>query len=220
MLKLIAKLQILHKIYSLFITWFPMFLVHNNAKFIAIKKILYNLWIDNIKGDCIEFGVFTGSSFRHTINVEYSLDKKSKTNFYGLDSFEGFPQSSHPFFKQFNYVADEKKVKKIMKINQNKIFIFKGYFNETLKSKELQDIKKFKFVHIDCDLYISALEPLDYIKTRLARGAYIMIDDFTNIDKKGNSIRKALYKEFQGHDFEIIGYFGVDGVIIRYFGVQ
>ena len=107
-----------------------------------------------------------------------------------------------------------------MKINQNKIFIFKGYFNETLISKELQDIKKFKFVHIDCDLYISALEPLDYIKTRLARGAYIMIDDFTNIDKNGNSIRKALYKEFQGHDYEIIGYFGVDGVIIRYFGVK
>tara|TARA_B100000427_G_scaffold50346_1_gene38341 strand:+ start:1696 stop:2358 length:663 start_codon:yes stop_codon:yes gene_type:complete len=220
MLKLIANLQILHKIYSKFVIFFPIFLIHNNAKYITIKKVLFNLWIDGIKGDCIEFGIFTGSSFRHTINVEYKLDKQSDTNFYGLDSFEGFPESSHHFFKQTDFIANENKVKKIKRINKDKIHIVKGFFDESLKSNILKDVKKFKFVHLDCDLYVSSIDPFKYIKSRLVIGAYIMIDDFTNIDKDGKSIREAFYEEFSNHDFELVGFFGVDGVVIRYFGIK
>tara|TARA_B100001250_G_scaffold286226_1_gene248236 strand:+ start:1442 stop:2104 length:663 start_codon:yes stop_codon:yes gene_type:complete len=217
MLKLIANLQILHKIYSKLVIFFPIFLIHNNAKYITIKKVFFNLWIDGIKGDCIEFGIFTGSSFRHTINVENKLNKHSDTNFYGLDSFEGFPNSSHPFFKKTDFIANENKVKKIERINKGKVHIIKGFFDESLKTETLNNVKKLKFVHLDCDLYVSSIEPFRYIKSRLVNGAYLMIDDFTNIDREGKSIREAFYKEFNNHDFELIGYFGVDGVVIRFF---
>ena len=73
------------------------------SKYIAIKKILYNLWIDQIEGDCIEFGIFTGSSFKHTIKTENRVNKKNKTRFFGLDSFEGFPDNDHPFFQDINF---------------------------------------------------------------------------------------------------------------------
>ena len=45
-----------------------------------------------------------------------------------------------------------------------------------------------------------------------------MIDDFTNVDSEGKSIRDLFYKKFEGHDFEITSYFGIGGVVIRYFG--
>ena len=100
-----------------------MSLVNNNAKYVTIKKALYNLWIDQIEGDFIEFGVFTGSSFRHTIKTEKALTKDSNSKFYGLDSFEGFPESTHPFFKQFDYVGNLQKVKKIEKLDNENSFI-------------------------------------------------------------------------------------------------
>jgi hypothetical protein len=78
MLQLIAKFTFLHKIYSYFIKSFPIFLLNNTSKYVTIKKILYNLNLDSIKGDIVEFGIFTGSSFRHIINIErkYSDDTK------------------------------------------------------------------------------------------------------------------------------------------------
>lgn len=209
----------LHSIYSFLINLIPSFLIHNTSKYIAIKKILTNLWIDQIKGDYIEFGIFTASSFKHTIKTENRINKKNNTVFYGLDSFEGFPDNSHPFFQDKNFKSDYKKVKKLEKKYKPNVYILKGYFSDLLNNeKQLLEIEKLKFVYIDCDLYISAIEPIDFIIPKLSKGSYIMIDDFTNIDLEGKSIRDIFYKKFEGHDFEITSYFGIGGVIIRYFG--
>ena len=115
------------------------------------------------------------------------------------------------FIKNLEKIGYSKKVK-------NKVFIIKGYFKESLKTnQELKELNKIKFAHIDCDLYISAVEPLDYLIPRLANGAYLMIDDFTNIDPSGNSIRNVFLEKFKNHNYQITGYFGIDGVVIRYF---
>ena len=218
MIKIIANSTLLHKIYSKFIRLVPTFFIHNNSKYLTIKKTLFNLWIDGVKGDLIEFGVFTGSSFRHTIKTEYDLDKESKSMFYGLDSFEGFPESDHEFFKKSEYSGKYEKVKRYEKIKPDYIHIVKGFFTDSLKSTKLQNVEQLKFVNIDCDLYVSSIEPIKYIKPRLVNGAYIMIDDFTNIDKNGKNIRNVFYEEFKNSDYQITGYFGIDGVLIRYFG--
>lgn len=218
MLKIISKLTFLHTIYSTVIVLIPSFLVHNSSKYMAIKKIFTNLNIDRIEGDCVEFGIFTGSSFKHAIRTENKINKHNKTKFFGLDSFEGFPENDHPFFQDINFVTDYSKVKKIENKFKNKVFIIKGYFKESLKTnQELKELNKIKFAHIDCDLYISAVEPLDYLIPRLANGAYLMIDDFTNIDPSGNSIRNLFLEKFKNHNYQITGYFGIDGVVIRYF---
>ena len=81
-LKIISNLTFLHSIYSFLVNIFPNFLIHNTSKYIAIKKILFNLWIDQIEGDCIEFGIFTGSSFKHTIKTENRVNKKQNKIFW------------------------------------------------------------------------------------------------------------------------------------------
>ena len=175
---------------------------------------MYNLNLDSIKGDIVEFGIFTGLSFRHIINIErkYSDD----TKFYGLDSFEGFPDSDHPFFIKNQFVASYEKTKKIEKINPDKIKVLKGFFSDTISANKLLNNSKFKFVHIDCDLYVSAIDPIKFLADKLVVGAYIMIDDFTNLDKNNLSIRNAFYSTFQEKNFEKVGYFGIDGVVFRY----
>lgn len=214
MLQLIAKLTFLHKIYSKLVIYFPVFLLHNNSKYLTIKKILYNLDLDKIKGDIVEFGIFTGSSFRHIINIESKYNVETK--FFGLDSFEGFPDSSHPFFIKNNFVASYEKTKKIEKINPDRIDILKGFFSDTIVANKALNNSKFKFVHIDCDLYVSAIDPIKFVADKLVPGAYIMLDDFTNIDQNNLSIRNAFYSIFREKDFEKVGYFGIDGVVFRY----
>ncbi len=218
MLNLISRLTFLHTIYSSIVNLIPSFLVHNSSKYMAIKKVFTNLKIDQIEGDCIEFGIFTGSSFKHTIRTENKLNKNNATMFYGLDSFEGFPENNHPYFQDKNFETDYSKVKKIEKKFKDKAIIIKGYFKDSLeKNNSLLNLKRIKFALIDCDLYISAIEPIDYLIPRLVNGAYLMIDDFTNIDSEGNNIRKLFNEKFKNFDYQIIGYFGTDGVIIRYF---
>ena len=221
MLKLISKLTFLHSIYSYLINLLPSFLIHNTSKYVTIKKIITNLHIDQIKGDCIEFGIFTGSSFKHTIRTENNINKNNKTKFFGLDSFEGFPDNDHPFFQDINFQSDFNKAKKIEKKFKDQAFVFKGYFKDSLQNeKKLNDVEQIKFAHIDCDLYVSAIEPFDYLLKRMVKGSYLMIDDFTNIDPDGNSIRDLFHEKFENFDYEVTSYFGIDGVVIRFFGID
>ena len=44
---------------------------------------------------------------------------------------------------------------------------------------------------IDCDIYESSLDVFQHIDKKIVKGGFLMIDDFTSIDKNGNSIYKA-----------------------------
>jgi hypothetical protein len=42
-------------------------IVHNVEKYLALSKIFYYTETENIQGDYLEFGVYTGSSFLHAM---------------------------------------------------------------------------------------------------------------------------------------------------------
>lgn len=217
MLSLISKLTYLHNIFSKLIISLPVFFTHNFSKYMNIKNAFYNLSLDQITGDCIEFGVFTGSSFKHAIRVDAKFNKKSKSLFYGLDSFEGFPDDSHPYFNQENFKSSYERAKKIEKKFSN-ARIIKGFFSDSLNNSEVKDIKNIKFAYIDCDLYTSAIEPIKFLENRLVIGSYLMIDDFVNIDRHGRSISELFYSTFNEKKMVFVSSFGVSGVIYRYVG--
>ena len=218
MLSIISKLTFLHNIFSKLIISLPVFFTHNFSKYMNIKNAFYNLSLDQISGDCIEFGIFTGSSFKHAIRVDAKFNKNSESIFYGLDSFEGFPDDSHPYFNQENFKSSFTRAKKIEK-KFNNSRIVKGFFSDTLKNNsELLNIKKIKFAYIDCDLYSSAIEPIKYLERRLVTGSYLMIDDFVNIDKHGRSISQLFFNTFSDKNMVFVSSFGVSGVIYRYVG--
>ena len=97
--------------------------------------------------------------------------------------------------------------------------IVKGFFDKTLKDEKIsKSINKISFAFIDCDLAYSAKSVFEFIKPRLSHGAYIMIDDYFNIDKNRNSIFESINEFFEvNKDIFVHSYFGNAGIVFRCF---
>ena len=67
-------------------------------------------------------------------------------------------------------------------------------------------------------LFLTGVRIFEFIKPRLSFGSYLIIDDYYNIDFNKNSISKEFNKYFSKSEFQITGFFGLHGVIIRFFG--
>lgn len=170
--------------------------MHNSAKFLQIYKIWFNIKLDDIEGDYIEFGIFKGKSLLHSIKVTKKLKIFQNKNYWGLDSFKGFPVENHNFYQSKNFISSKSSVDKLFK-KYNNVKIIEGYFEESIKSHELSNIKKISFAFIDCDIYESAQFAFGYLKEKISKGGFIMIDDFTSIDKNGNYIAKSFFEIFK-----------------------
>lgn len=169
---------------------------HNYYKFLQIKNIWVNINLDNIEGDYIEFGIFKGKSLYHSYKSYKKVCNLDGVTFYGLDSFDGFPNENHHFYRRENFKTSYEKVFRQFKKYRN-IKIFKGFFDEVISVKELDELKKISFAFIDCDIYESSQVAFKYLKPRMAQGGFIMIDDFTSIDENKNTIMKAFFEVFE-----------------------
>tara|TARA_B100000575_G_C23101792_1_gene635684 strand:+ start:874 stop:1512 length:639 start_codon:yes stop_codon:yes gene_type:complete len=177
-------------ILSFFINFFNADNYHNASKFFTIYKIWNNIKLDDIEGDYIEFGIFKGKSLLHSIKTyKQFFNSNDKITFYGLDSFDGFPSDNHNFYNSNNFSTSYAKVTKTFAKYRN-VKIIKGFFSDVLKNEEFNK-NVYSFVFIDCDIYESSLDVFKHIDKKIVKGGFLMIDDFTSIDKNGNSIYKA-----------------------------
>lgn len=175
-----------------FVSWLvtrvPAVVDHNLGKYGAIKKAFYLTGLEQLEGDYLEFGVFTGSSFVCALRAHKSLSflGKIKTEFYGFDSFSGFGEVSgndkHPFYQDSIFSVNEKKVvRNIQKKAGNlPVHIIPGYFEDTLKGKTAGSlgVKKARVILIDCDLKDPTVLSLDFLAPVLQKGTIVIMDDF------------------------------------------
>lgn len=189
--------------------------IHQISKFKQIYNIWSNIYLDNLEGDYIEFGIFRGKSLLHSFKTYKSIFKKGNVKFHGLDSFDGFPVENHDFYTNINFQSSNLKVERFFS-KYSQIKIHSGFFNETLKASELQD-SKFSFAFIDCDIYESANDAFLFLKSRMVNGGFIMIDDLTSIDKNSNTIYKSFVEHFKiGEDVVLFSTYS-NGQVYRYF---
>ena len=107
------------------------------------------------------------------------------TKFYAFDSFQGLPQTKieeDGIFETGSFFTSEVDFKKIVKKKTNLIleqkYIIKGFYSKSL-TKELQSkMPKVGVVHIDVDLYTSAIEVLEFIKPLMVVGTVLLFDDW------------------------------------------
>lgn len=137
----------------------------DNLKF-ALSQI-------SIQGDVLEFGVYTAS----TINLISSVLNQDKV--YGFDSFEGLPEewkiSTDSNLNKYKkgYFA----LKELPKVNDNVVLV-KGFYDQSVEPWiEETNLSQVKFLHVDSDLYSSAIFILTTLNKYLVPGTVIVFDE-------------------------------------------
>lgn len=143
-------------------------------------------------GYYMEFGVLNGESMA---DVYRQLRGSPIKHYYGFDSFEGLPELSKddqnslqytPCFYEGNFKSMQKDFvkKSIMstcRIKEEDLTLVEGFFSDSLKSFN-KDMLKDKgsplLVYIDCDLYSSTKDVLEFITDLVIDGTWILFDDY------------------------------------------
>ena len=154
-------------------------MVQAEAMFAA--KLISELKTADVPGVIVEFGVFTGDWIErlYTACQEIAFDRP----LYGFDSFEGLPEpdseSDLDCWKQGDYSAALDFVEKKLKTSERKdIHLIPGWFSDSLSTPNAQNIKDICFARIDCDLYASTVDCLEYLTNRLVDGSILVFDDW------------------------------------------
>ena len=186
MFQFLSKLYFLQNLLSFFTSKISPVLIHNLGKYFTIKKAFYLISLEELDGDYLEFGVFTGSSFVCALNCSKKLKNSSTINFYGFDSFEGFGEldkhDQHPFYKDLNFKTNYenvlKRVKKSAGSRKDNVHLVKGFFNQTLNAgPEFIGIKKASIILIDNDTYSAAQDCFTFLSSIIQESTIIILDD-------------------------------------------
>jgi O-methyltransferase len=142
----------------------------------------------DVPGDVAECGVFKGGSLM-TIAL-YLRENGLGKHVYGLDSFQGFDGSVQKDLALGGAEDGEKRVggfggtsladvrAKLSGLRlSDTITLVPGYFADTL---ETLPSASFSFVHLDCDIYDSYEQTLEYFYPRTSSGGIILFDEYND----------------------------------------
>src|SRR6266851_1129643 len=141
-----------------------------------------------VLGDVAECGVYRGSSL--VPMAIYLRQKGSPKRVLGFDSFEGFPESIQIDLELGGANLDsDKKVgglsetslelvqSRVDRFHLTNVELVKGYFKDSLQ--RYRD-HQFSFVHLDCDMYSSYKECLEFFYPRLTSNGVLLLDEYND----------------------------------------
>lgn len=145
--------------------------------------------------DYLEFGVYRGESILYWAKI----NQNKNSRFFGFDSFEGLPEDwelNHPkgFFTTNGNIP---------KTDDSRIQFVKGWFQKVLSEFKKSFIPKNQLViHIDSDLYSSALFVLTQMNDLMPKDTIIIFDEFADLLNEFSAWQD--YTRSYNRSFEII----------------
>jgi len=155
-----------------------------NRRAIMLDRAVRFVKMNNVVGDYLEFGVYDGTNF--SLAFKLAKAKKLDMRFFAFDSFQGLPDPEDKSMKKFakgmyrcSLGQFEYNIRGKM-IDMSKVDIIPGWFCDTLndETKQKLNIKSASIVMIDCDLYESTVDVLDFITECLVEGTVLIFDDW------------------------------------------
>jgi hypothetical protein len=117
-------------------------------------------------GTAIEFGVYSGNSLAMIVENFNGF-------IYGLDSFEGLPETWRDGYPQGHFATDT-----IPTVPGAVIIV--GRFEQTLEHLLRQIPDAITLVHFDADIYSSTIYALNTITNCLAKTCFFVFDEYDN----------------------------------------
>lgn len=139
-------------------------------------------------GDYLEFGVCHGSSMicMHSVIKRFN---PNRIRLFGFDSFEGLPpmpdlNSTGENWRPGDHSFSLQKATSLLTrngVDWKRTFLIKGWYSETLNEELVMkhNITKASLIMIDCDIYSSAKESLDFCGPLIKDRSMIFFDDWS-----------------------------------------
>lgn len=145
--------------------------------------------------DYFEFGVAGGYSFKWWLQN----NSNPASRFFGFDTFEGLPEKWGAFEKgSMAYTLES------LEITDTRAGFYKGLFQETLiPFLEKYDASNKKLIHIDSDLFSSALFVMTQLYRFLKPGDILLFDEFAVPQHEFLAFK--IFTESFYVDYEVIG---------------
>lgn len=161
-----------------------------NDKIMEFLRVWHYLARAKVTGDYLEFGVLDGMGFELSLSAAAKFFERRAPNgprFFAFDSFEGLPdvhgtKDSKSVFRKGQYASP------LARFQRNvaraaagfDVRIVQGFFRESLTPALASEIGRHgaAFVHIDCDLYSSTIEALNFCTPLVKTGTIIYFDDW------------------------------------------
>ena len=150
-----------------------------------------------VDGLVVEFGVYRGASL-------CLIADHDPRPVYGFDSFEGLPENWTTLQHKGRFsLAGE-----APQLERPNIVLVKGWFKDTLPQFIAQHPEPARFIHVDSDLYSSAVTVLTHLAPRIVPGTVILFDEYFNYPGWEHHEHKA-FQEFvsaSGLIYEYLGF--------------
>jgi predicted O-methyltransferase YrrM len=118
-------------------------------------------------GMALEFGVLRGRSLRIIAAARKGREV------YGFDSFQGLPEDYRPHVREGTFAVDA-----LPEVDGAELVV--GWFDDTLPGFLEAHPGPVDFLHVDGDLYSSAVTVLRLVGPRLLPGSVLVFDEFFN----------------------------------------
>ncbi len=148
--------------------------VVDRQRLLILYGIARHVQSSTLAGDVAECGVYRGGTASLFSNV-FSADASVSVHLF--DTFEGMPEVNPAYDKHKKGDFSDTSLSGVQKFLQDShnVTFHKGLFSETFS-----DVKenKFRFVHIDCDIYSSVKECCEFFYPRMVTGGAMIFDDY------------------------------------------
>lgn len=148
-------------------------------------KVFRALSFNAIGGDYVEFGCHGGTTF--CFAYHQAKLHKHKAEFWAFDSFQGFPEhrseeDDHPKWQKgrmHTSIDDFHKICQSRGVPKDAYTATEGFFSESLaKFGPDEGPTEIALAFIDCDLYSSTMDVLDFLGPRIKHGTVLAFDDY------------------------------------------
>ena len=153
------------------------------------QEFFYNafraLSFNGIDGDYAEFGCCGGKTFAFAYHE--AIRHKHEAKLWAFDSFAGLPapkeaKDSHPKWVEKKLSTPLDKFHKLCAANgvpRDSYTVVPGFYDQTLPAMKNKDApSNIALAYIDCDLYSSTKDVLQFLMPRLKHGMIIAFDDY------------------------------------------
>jgi hypothetical protein len=181
-------------------------------------------------GDYLEFGSHQGRTFRMAWE-HHRRHFDGKAHFWLFDSFEGLPEPEgidrHPVWHAGRLamsVEDLHRLAGQAGIPRSAYTAVKGFYSDTLTpelaARMQSDGVKAAIVFVDCDLYASTVDVLEFITPLLQQGTIVCFDDWFHYDARPDRGEQLATREWLDRhpeielvDYHLFGWHGKSFVV-------